>query len=97
MARVRFVSTRILQYVGHDGLLVSWHGEVGEDQDVPDEAAAYLLGEGIAEKVTQSVSEAASRLSEEKANNDEASEAGRVLESARKKPPAKPNTRRRRK
>jgi hypothetical protein len=41
------------------------------------------------EKPEPAVSAAASRLSEEKVHNEEASEAGRVLESARKKTAAK--------
>jgi hypothetical protein len=83
-----------LQSVDGAGAVVSWRGETGEIRDVPDEIAVVLIDGGWAEKVVQSVSDAASRLSEEKANNEEASEAGRVLESARKKTTSAPVHRR---
>ena len=49
---------------------------------VEDGAVAWAAAEK-----NPAVSAAAARLSEEKANNEAASEAGRVLESARKKKP----------
>jgi hypothetical protein len=90
MVRIRFTSTSCVQSLDVAGAVVSWHGETGEIREVPDEIAVAMIAGGWAEEVIQSVSEAASRLSEEKANNEEASEAGRVLAAAQKKEPAKP-------
>ena len=91
MARIRFTSSTCgLQSLDGAGAVIKWQGETGEIRDVPDEIAVAMIAGGWAEKFVQSVAEAASRLSEEKANNEEASEAGRVLASAQKKPPAKP-------
>ena len=67
------------------------HALEGEEIVVSDGTAGELMRFAIAARAESSatVSAAAKRLSEEKANNEEASEAGRELEAARK-PRAKP-------
>ena len=67
---------------------------VGDAVPAMKGALAPQVEAGVVKWVTPeknpAVSAAAARLGEEKANNEAASEAGRILESARKKPGAKP-------
>ena len=87
--RVRIIQRGGYFYWDADGKEA--HALEGDEITVHDGTGGELIRFAIAARAENSatISEAAKRLAQEKVNNEEASEAGRELEAARK-PRAKP-------